>query len=375
MALLTPIAPPTTQTGVAAGDAHNAPAQIVNPFTKAAREHVEQIIDVSWTPAGAVKQLGNGTIEVPAYGYLRHLLLLVEATGGAGGNAAINADAPWNVLTDVGVTDVNGQWIFGPYSGYETMLAHLLGGYSFDSDPTRSPAYSAPDASGNFSYLLRIPFEITSQDGLGALANQNAASTFKVKASMNQASAVFSTSPTTMPSVRLRIFMETWTQPNSTDTLGVPNQVQPPSLGTVQNWTKEDKNIAVGSQNPRISRVGNAIRNLVLVTRDVSGNRISTMLPDPLQLNWDGRQLFQEPTKLIRHYMQERYGYAAAALPLGVYALDFTHDFDGHPGGELRNGYLPTTQASRIELTGQWGAAGTLTIMTNDVLAFADAAL
>lgn len=364
---------PPTQTGV--DPANGRAPQVVNPFTKAAREHVEQIVDISAQTGAAPKQLGNGVIEVPAYGYLRNLLLLVESTGGAGGNAVITADAPWSVIGTISLTDVNGQFIFGPYTGYEFYLVHKWGGYAFDADPTRSPAYSPVDASGNFSFLLRLPLEITAQDALGALANQNAASTYKLGLTLATTAAVFSTAPTTLPTVRVRVLMEAWTQPNATDTLGVPNQVQPPALGTVQNWSKEDKVINAGSQTPRLSRVGNALRTLLLVTRDATGARITTMFPDPVTLQWDGRQLLTVPTKLSRHYMQERYGYASASIDAGVYALDFTHDFDGHPGGELRNGYLATTQGSRIELQGSYGAAGTLTVLTNDVLAFADAAL
>lgn len=369
--MLASITTPTTQTDVAAAP----PAVAANPFTKAAREHVEQFIDVSFTPGAATKQLGNGTIEVPAYGFLRNVLLLVESTGGAGANAIVNADAPWNIIGTIALTDVNGQTIFGPYSGYEFYLAHKWGGFAFQSDPTLSPAYSAVDTSGNFSFLLRLPLEITT-DGLGALANENAASTFKVQLTGNTSAAVFSTAPTTLPTVRVRMFMEAWTQPNPTDALGVPNVQQPPALGTVQNWSKEDKVINGGSQTPRLSRVGNALRELILVTKDASGNRINSMLPDPLTIQWDGRQLVVLPFKLTRHYMAERFGVPAASVDLGVYVVDFIHDSDdGHAGGEMRNGYLHTTQGSRIELQGTYGGAGTLTILTNDVLAFADAAL
>ena len=362
---------PATQTGM---PGHPGPPQLANPFAKAAREHVELIFDVSRVPSAAISSLGNGVLEVPAYGYLRHLVFLVESTGGAGA-AVVAADAPWNILTDVALTDVNGQFIFGPYTGFEMYLVHLFGGYNFDPDPTRSPAYSAPDTGGNFSFLLRLPCEITGTDGLGALANQNASSTFKVRLSLNSTTAVFTTAPTTLPTVRVRCYLEAWTQPNATDSLGVPNQLTPPALGTVQNWSKEDKVINAGSQTPRLSRVGNALRNIVCVTKDATGARIGTMFPDPINFQWDGRQLFAVPVKLQRHYMQERYGVSAASLPVGVYVFDFTHDADYHCGNELRQEYLTTTQASRIELQGVYGAAGTMTILTNDVLAFADAAL
>lgn len=372
---------PPQQTAIAQNAPGPGPAGAgpANPFTKAAREHVEPIFDVAaGVPGASARQLGNGILEVPAYGYMRSLLFTVEATGGAAGAAVVaaRADAPWSVIGSIALQDVNGQFIFGPYSGYEWMLVHMFGGGAFDADPTRSPAYSPMDANGNFKFALRLPVEITAQDALGALANQNSASTFKVQITLAPAADVYATAPaTTVPSVRVRGFLEAWTQPATVDAFGTPNVQFPPALGTVQNWSKEDKAIAAGSQTPRLSRVGNAIRTVILVTKNAAGARITTMFPDLITINWDGRQLQTVSPDVLRHYMQERYGYTAAQLPAGVYVFEFTHDFDGHPGGENRNGYLNTTQASRIELPGQYGAAGTLTVLMNDVLAFADAAL
>lgn len=369
MAVMTP----PNQAGVAPDPQRNA--VMANPFTKAAREKVEPFFDVSGVPGASSRQLGNGILEVPAGGFLRNLLIHVEASGGTGVAAVIKADAPWSIIDSIALTDVNGQFIFGPYTGYEWYLVHLFGGSAFDGDPTRSPAYEAPTTDGNFQFILRVPIEITHQDGLGALANQNSSSTFKVQLSLAGKAAVYSTDPTTVPTVRVRGFVESWTQPAPTDAFGTPNQVYPPALGTVQNWSKEDKAIAAGSQTPRLSRVGNAIRTLILVTKNSSSARVSTMFPEQLTIKWDGRELVSLTGDVLRHYMQERYGYTGAQLPTGVYVFEFTHDFDGHPGGESRNGYLNTTQASRIELSGVYGSAGTMTVLTNDILAFADAAL
>lgn len=369
---------PPTQTAVAQNGGGTPSAGVpANPFTKAAREHVEPIFDVSGVPGAGARQLGNGILEVPAYGYLRNLVFLIEATGGAAGAAvvAVRADAPWSVIDSVALTDVNGQFIFGPYTGYEWFLVNLYGGSAFQSDPRKSETFANVDTNGNFKFLLRLPVEITHQDGLGALANQNSSSTFKVQLTLAGSDAVYSTAPATVPTVRVRGFLEAWTQPNDQDAFGVPNIKFPPALGTVQNWSKEDKAIAAGSQTPRLSRVGNAIRTIILVTKNAAGQRVGNMFPEQLSLDWDGRQLMTLPPALLRHYNSERYGYPAADLPIGVYVIEFTHDFDGKPGGESRNGYLNTTQASRIELKGNYGAAGIMTVLMNDVLAFADAQL
>lgn len=351
----------------AAGKAAAVPA---NPFTKAAQQRVEHVSDDTRTLGASPVSLTS--VEVPASGYLRHLLVLVELTGLTAAST-LKADGPFSVIQELTLTDVNGQPLYGPLTGYEAYLAHKYGGYSFDSDPKRSPAYST-DANGNFSFLLRIPVEVTERDAFGALPNMNASSTYRVRLTLAGTGDVYSALGAGTPSARVRMWMETWSLPNGADLRGVPNVVAPPAVGTTQYWSKEVKNVSAGQQTHRFSRVGNAIRGLVLVTRDASGARVDTIFPDPLLLLWDGRQLATYNAKVLRHHIAERYGYTGTQLDTGVYVLDRTHDFDGHPGGELRDGYLHTTSASRLEVQGSFGAAGTLTILTNDIAAFAGAA-
>ena len=72
-----------------------------------------------------------------------------------------------------------------------------------------------------------------------------------------------------------------------------------------------------------------------------------------------------EPAFYRRAVMQEEYG-----IPIidGVFVYDFTHDDDGHPGNEDRNLWLPTVQATRLEVQGSFGTNATnLEIITNDV--------
>ena len=48
--------------------------------------------------------------------------------------------------------------------------------------------------------------------------------------------------------------------------------------------------------------------------------------------------------------------------------LPFTDEFDGKPGRELGDGYVRTNSATRIELVGTWTVAGSVSIMTNEVV-------
>lgn len=341
----------------------------VNAFTHAAKEHLEQIADSTKTITAQVQALFSSA-EIPAFGFLRAVWLIVTSSGGSGaGTAAVmKADAPWNVLAGVTIKDSNGQPIFGPLGGYECYLVHLLGGYLEYPDPTKPTGFSAPDVGGNFTFAVRIPIEVSARDGLGALANMNSSATYKVDCSIADTGSVFATNPApTLPNIRVQAYAEEWTEPEAVAADGVANAQEPPALGTVQEWSAQDINTNAGNQTPKLTRLGNSIRMWVLIARDGTGARVDTVLPDPLTIQWDSRQLAVVPKALLKVYNYARYGFT---LPVGVYVYDFAHDLDNGVGAELRNQWLPTTTGTRLELQGaNWGA-GTLRVLTCDVLAF-----
>lgn len=350
------------------------------PFTAGAHEHVEgPFFDVSTQMDANLHAIGP--FNIPAYGYLRSVLLLVTATGGAdsGETVAANADAPWNVLQNVQLRDVNSAPLVGPFpSGYNLYLANKYGGQAWNADPKLSPFFSAvavgSNASGNFQFLLRVPVEITARDALGALPNQNAASTYKLDISIAPSSVVYTVAPDTKPVVRVRAFLEAWSQPLPNDVRGMPQATVPPALGTTAYWSMYSPPVNSGAQTVQLQRVGNLIRTLLFVARDADGIRQSTIFPDPVQLLWDTRILNQEALAIRQQYVQDRYGYGLgqSAQDTGVYVYDYIHDLDNHAGDELRDLYLPTTQATRLEIQGSFGGAGTLDIITNDVAPTAD---
>lgn len=343
-------------------------AQLVVPFTRAAREHVEPG-GLDKTVQLTTSQQALGSEDVVAFGYLRALVLMVNATGGtaSGTNAVAAEDAPWSVLQEVLLSDVNGAALV-QVSGYELYLVNKYGGGSFNPNPTASPFYSAVDNGGNFQFLLRVPAEIVAREGIGALENMSSASTYKLRVTVAAAASVYTTSPGgLLPSIRVRSHLEAWTPPAATDLRNIAQQQQPDGLGTAQFWTRNVKTVALGQNTIPISRLGNLIRNLIFVFRGANGLRSTANFPDPLQVIYDGHVLQTVPRDLQRHYTAERYGFAAASLDTGVFVLDYTHEIDGHPGGEQMDLYLPTTQGTRLELSGTFGDSGAVTILTNDV--------
>ncbi len=337
-------------------DAHGKPMALSLPFTRVAKEHTEAIAFDQSTVLTAAAQ-GPYSIEVPATGYFRSVLLLVDVTGGAGASVAA-ADAPWNVLDNITLTDAGGAPIIESITGYEAFLIAKWGGYAFSSDPALQASYSNTiTTNGNFAFVLRIPVEVGA--GVAALANMNAAQPYRLNYRVNASTSVYTTVPTTLPTVRVRAVLESWTQP--------ADGSLPPMFGATQLWSKQVYNINSGSNTTRLQRVGNTIRNLVLIHRDASGVRSSAMMPDPVTLAFDQRQQHITPRPVRKQYATERFGFAS--IDTGIDVIDYTHDWDGHPGGaELHDLWLVTSQATRLEIQGQYGSAGTLTVLTNDLI-------
>lgn len=358
MGIMAPVADPPK------GETQGTAAAVqMNPFTKASRRKVEPFYDNSQALTASAQTLQQ--IDVPATGYLRHIVLDVIGSGTTG--ATYNDDAPWNVLDSVQLADVNGQPLV-LLSGYDLYLANLLGGYAFHGDPRDYPGFSS--SGTGFRFQLRIPVEIVQRNALGSLPNLNAAMTYKVKITLAPIADVYASNGTGA-TVRIQAHVESWANPLAADVRGVPNSTTPPALGTTQNWSEYVAPITVGQNTIRLPRVGNTIRNLVFVFRDGTGARTDSGLPTELAYFIDGNQWKRNSWSYEVQRIFELYGYGTGDRPAGVWVTALTDDFDGTPGEEIGDYWLATTGATRLEVQGTWSAAGSLTVITNDILAWA----
>jgi hypothetical protein len=344
------------------------PAGIVE-FGAAAHEHVEgAFFDVTQLTGTSAVQLGP--YEVPAYGYMRNIDILVTVSAaGALGTGVLGEDFPFNIIDSVALLDVNGAPIVGPITGYDLYVANLYGGYAFRQDPTLQPDFSATYTTASF--ILRVPIEIHSSTGLGSLPNQNAAASYKVQFTVAAlATQLSSVGTATANTYRFRGYLEAWTQPNDTDMAGRPQAIVPPRVGTTQYWSLFIKSVSTGQQTVVLPRVGNLIRALIFILRTAAapaGTRSNTNFPDPIQINWDARAIILEARQLRRTYQTERYIFGSGGVPAGVFVYDFDHDILGHGGNGTPELWWPTLQSTRLELFGTFGASGELRVLTNDV--------
>lgn len=315
----------------------------------------------------------NQVISVPAYGFLRGLWFILQATGGGGTTAGVYA-SPDGAFAALSLTfqDVSGNPFVGPIpAGFFLSAIQKYGGYRFAMDPRQ--LYSAGTA-GNFTVYYYIPIEMVKRNGLGSITNLNAAASYQIYATLSPLATVYSTVPVPAPSVLLSVYQECWSQPPAQDVLGNLTTRVPPNLNTTQFWTLQSYAVAgAGYQTIKLNRVGYYIRNLILYITNASGVRNDTPTPTQFELWKDNQQLWIVPTTLLRQKVYADYGYSATSLDTaggqdtGIYPIPFTTDFGLLPGNELRNGYLPTLQSTKLEVRGQFQAACTMYVLTNDV--------
>lgn len=373
------------------------------PFVRAAYEHVEALSDNSFTLTGSTQLLGP--IDISAYGYLRNIVIAVDTTTAATGAVTTGPDYPFQMIKELTLIDVNGAPIVGPLSGWDLACIDAFGGYVFLGDPRQNSDYVNGALQTNF--ILRIPVECTPWDGYCSLANQNAATTYKLRVTVNGTSdaQLYTSAPaTTQATIRVRTYLEAWSQPLPTDAFGHPQATTPPRNGSTQFWSKFSKTNFSGQTTIILPRVGNVLRNLILVNRlNASGSRgiggptatlpaavtpaPTTSFPATFEYRLDSRQRLVIDRTHFDRQMSERHnfnkhvpvsgsaeftgGTQALTRPAGsyddVYVLDFTHDATGKGGFENRHLWVPTLQSTRLELAGNWTAATILDMLTNDI--------
>jgi hypothetical protein len=357
-------------------------------------------IDYDVTLTGTTSTQDLPVLNLPPAGFLRGLYVIVDTTAANTGtvSVAFREDAPFNVLETISLEDVNNQPIVGPLSGHDLALINIYGGYTYSADPRKAPSFAyyalsgvgttaaSPSTAqgGAYSFILRIPVELTQRDGLGSLPNKSGTSMFKLRMRLNTTTNVYATAPGSSWVSRVRVEQVNWWDPPETDLKGRSLSQAPPAVQTTQYWTKQSYTVSAGQNRQSLQRVGFLIRNLIFILRDTSGTRSGSgdsAWPDPFTLQFEAVQMIVRIRSLWLKMMAERYGqYRAEALaggtagadvdarPNAVYVEPFTLDFGLQPGGETRMGYLPTSAASRLEVQGTLGTgAGTLTVLTNDV--------
>jgi hypothetical protein len=363
--------------------------QTAIPFARSAKYHTEQ----GNSDTGRVintAQPGTVNYPIPSYGFLAGVILRCDAIGGSGAVAVYYEDAPWAVIGSIALYDVNGSPIWGPFSGYSAFAASNFGGYRLFGVSGSNAAFGPAAATaignnpvnytrntGSFGFSLPLWLEF-GMDSLGVLPNNDASARYNLQVQYASATAtasgpVYTTAPTTYPLLSSQVEVQCRSTPPAVDLFGNANSITPPAVGTTQYWSQQSFTQLTGAQTLQLSRVGNIIRNHILIFRDTAnGTRATaetTDLPGSLEMDWDSNIRYVENTVTYRMQSYLSRGYDDA---FGIITLPYTTDPDTLAVRELGDEWMATVGATKITFRFTPGGNCSLLVLTNDFVAASD---
>lgn len=324
-------------------------------------------------------------------GWLRGAWLdvtLFFASGNAAG--AFAGDGPWSLIQKITVYDLGGE-VVQQLSGYEWLNVNKFGGYFEIGDPRGDLAFVTNAATGNsqaspvahFSYYL--PLEAVKRDALGTVQNESKPG-WKIEIWFDTAANTVGTGGTPFtaaavsPQVRVKGYLDSYTEPAAMAPSGRPFAQTPPVPGSLQYWKSENQALPAGTAKYDLSNgVGFPLRNIFYYGRDAGNSTRATAdgnWPDPATFLIGNVNYFTRGRLLWISLIGRAYGFSgvggappavdtACGRENGVYPIWFTADMVTKPGDELRFKYLDTQVNTLVRLTGSFGATMTLFAMTN----------
>ena len=370
------------------GKSSSAPVAVI-PFTRASRKKSRLIGQYGPTVLNAAVQ-ALAPIQIPAAGYLRRIILTVKGVTAANAAAvAFNADGPFNVLQQISLLSPNGDTIISVIDGFTLYALIKYGAFSTGRyDPLGDPTYSVTTGvggglGGSFTFTMRIPVELDARDAFCALQNMAANQSFLLQLSLNSTTALYTTAPTTAPSVTITAVMEYWSAPAASNGDNAPQATSPIGLGSVSLiQTQTPPVVAASQQNIQLLNVGNTIRFALFILRTAAGVRTEADWPTVTNFYVNGDPWYYKQKDQWRSQVAQEYdldaGVAATptlnSLDAGVYILtDFMNDGasgDGNVDAAANRDLLLVTSsgtAFNVEAV-NWGAAAANLFVVENVI-------
>lgn len=278
-----------------------------NPFQIATNLYAEKNLQGAlsgFLPSASSQQQGG---SINAGQYLRGIrLMLRTTTAGATGVVPTIYDQPWATFQFADLVNVDGSEILYNMGGYahsrcQKYFRPWLQDPDSAYDTTVTVSTSITGVSGTLFLQPEVRFTA------GVLANTDTRSQYRFDYTMAP-STNYAASGGTMPTLAVIPYMDAWAQPDGNDLQGTPNQPVPPGVNLQikrrhQIFTLNGN----GSDNTLLSTLtGNAIRGMLLITRNSSNVRVDGF-SDPFYYQLDNRSLGRLNPDIIRQWFNDFY--------------------------------------------------------------------
>lgn len=239
-------------------------------------------------------------------GFLRGVTMQVTSTGGVIGAGVLQADAPYGIISSASLEDISGGPVLYPMGGFAAAMSQKYL-RPWDGDPSKRPGFSN---TINPSFTLNFFTEV--KNTLGVLANTDARAQYRFRYTLAPGNAaagpngLTSTAPTTQPTVTVKLYINTWAQPDLQDLMGNTTEQIPDGLVASRFLMHELPIITAANNVVRETLTGNEYRGVIYIIRN--GNTLQTRqdLTDagagPIDYRQDSRRLWKmNPTQLVEH--------------------------------------------------------------------------
>lgn len=293
-------------------------------------------------------------------------------------NVTYAKDNPFSVINKMTLRDLGQQAVIGPIGGYDWLTLNKFGAYQNIADPRADLTYQAiagaGAAAGSFTFSLYLPFEFVQRDAIGVAENKSKPG-WTVELWLDSQANTYNQVPSVMGTMQVNAFPVSYSSPVSATPTGRSFASTPPLPGTLQYWRSENGAMPASSSNyDLVNGIGFPLRNLIYKYLDTSsGTRAGgdAAFPNPVTLQYGQIIMFAKSKARWISEMGRPFGLTnpvpdtAQGRENGVYVWPRTIDFDMQPGAELRQRYLDTKTNQLVRLTGTFGAAGSLNVLTN----------
>lgn len=267
-------------------------------------------------------------VNITPGGFLRGITMQVTSAGGVLGAGALQGDTPFSIISSASLEDISGGPILYPMGGFAHFLCQKYL-RPWTGDVTKRAGFSN---TINPAFTLQFFTEV--KDTLAVLANTDARAQYRYRFTLapgNAASGpsgLTSTAPTTQPTVTVKLYIQTWSQPDLNDLLGNTVEQIPDGL-IASRFLMHEQPVITGANNViRETLTGNEYRGMILVFRN--GNTLQTRfdLTDagagPIDLRQDSRRLWKMAQSQLVEQMNSFYtqlGNGVWTREVGVYCI------------------------------------------------------
>lgn len=333
-------------------------------------------------------------IPLPATGFVRKVALRFVFTGtAASAGAVVTGDAPWNLVTNITLSDATGQPVVQPISGFNAYLInkYFSNGIT-DTDiprawgnPHLGPEFAFAATATTFAATFRLDLDLE-QDyntGYGSIPNLDSNASLLLKIDAAVYTVAFSGTGVTVASLSVTVDQHYWAPVGAT-TGGVANEVNPVGFGDFVETRYENQNAVASAENTvPVNNRGGLVRGILAVSR-AAGARVAYTANTNVGVVYDNNAI-DEGIKLEaqQDLLRRTYGYIGADIsnsyaPLSAGILPgldngvMCWNFGSLSGG--RDSWLTTRVGTLLQLKITPGASATQLELVTQLMQVKDAA-